>query len=178
MIEQTREIVRKFNQLYGEVLLEPEALVSENARLIGLDGQAKMSKSIGNCIYISDTEEEVTRKVNGMYTDPSRLRASDPGRVEGNPVFVYHDAFNSNLAEVADLKERYKNGKVGDVEVKEKLSVAINKVLQPMRERIRHYESKPELIEEILRAGVEKGRKVSDETLEKVKEAMKINYHF
>ena len=178
MIEQTREIVRKFNQLYGEVLVEPEALVGEFPRLVGLDGGAKMSKSIGNCIYLSDSEEEVKKKIKGMYTDPSRLRATDPGRVEGNPVFIYHDAFNSNLEEVADLKERYTLGKVGDVEVKEKLAVAVNQVLEPMRERLAYYESRPELIKEILHHGVERGREVTGETLKKVKEAMKINYDF
>ena len=178
MIEQTREIVRKFNQLYGEVLVEPEALIGENARLVGLDGQAKMSKSIGNCIYLSDGPEVVKKKVMGMYTDPSRLKATDPGKVEGNPVFVYHDTFNPDLAEVADLKERYKEGRVGDVEVKEKLAIAIYKMLEPMRERLSYYENRPELIEDILKSGVKKGREVTGETLEKVKEAMKISYHF
>ncbi|OIN92618.1 tryptophan--tRNA ligase, partial [Candidatus Collierbacteria bacterium CG1_02_44_10] len=114
MIEQTREIVRKFNNLYGNTLVEPEALVGEFPRLIGLDGKAKMSKSLGNSIYLSDSVDEVNRKVGQMYTDPTRLKPTDFGHIEGNPVFIYHDAFNPNRQEVEDLKNRYRNGQVGD----------------------------------------------------------------
>lgn len=178
MIEQTKEIVRKFNGLYGETLAEPEALVGEFPRLVGLDGKAKMSKSLGNSIYLSDTVEEVTKKVMSMYTDPTRLKPTDPGHVEGNPVFIYHDAFNTNKEEVEDLKLRYQAGTVGDVEVKQKLALAINELLEPMRKRRADLESDPNKIDEILRKGVEKGREVSGEVLNKVKSAMKIDYKF
>lgn len=178
MIEQTREIVRKFNGLYGETLVEPEAKIGEFPRLVGLDGKFKMSKSLGNGIYLSDTAEEVTKKVMSMYTDPTRLKPTDPGHIEGNPVFVYHDAFNSNKNEVADLKSRYVAGTVGDVEVKQKLAMAINGLLSPMRDRRTALEANPEKIDEILRNGVEKGREVSGAVLKKVKQAMKIDYKF
>lgn len=178
MIEQTREIVRKFNSLYGETLIEPEAMLGDFPRLIGTDGKAKMSKSLGNCIYLSDSAVEVEKKVRGMYTDPSRLKATDPGKIEGNPVFIYHDAFNPNKDEVADLKDRYQKGSVGDVEVKQKLTVAINNLLEPMRLRRAELEKDPQKMEEILRKGVEKGRVVSNEVLTEVKKAMKIAYKF
>lgn len=178
MIEQTREIVRKFNSLYGEVLKEPKALVSEYPRLVGLDGKSKMSKSLGNCIYLADSADEVQKKVMSMYTDPNRLKPTDPGTVEGNPVFVYHDAFNSNKEEVINLKARYRAGTVGDVEVKQKLIVAINGLLEPMRVRRMELEKNPEKIEAILRDGVERGKKVTGEVLASVKTAMKINYTF
>ncbi len=178
MIEQTREIVRKFNNLYGETLIEPEAKISEFPRLIGLDGKAKMSKSLNNGIYLSDSIEEVNKKVMSMYTDPTRLKPTDPGHVEGNPVFIYHDAFNPNKSEVEDLKSRYQEGKVGDVEVKQKLAIAINNLLEPMRKRRAELESDPEKINQILKNGVEKGRKISGEVLQKVKQAMGIDYKF
>jgi len=178
MIEQTREIVRKFNSLYGEVLIEPEALLGEYPRLVGLDGKSKMSKSMGNCIYLADSAEEVTKKVMSMYTDPNRLRPTDPGKVEGNPVFVYHDAFNPNKEEVEDLKSRYRNGTVGDVEVKQKLIVAINNFLEPMRVRRTALENCPEKIDAILRDGADKACVISGEVLARVKDAMKINYSF
>ncbi|KKT65766.1 MAG: Tryptophanyl-tRNA synthetase [Candidatus Collierbacteria bacterium GW2011_GWC2_44_30] len=178
MIEQTREIVRKFNNLYGETLVEPEALVGEFPRLVGLDGKAKMSKSLGNCIYLADSVEEVDKKVRSMFTDPTRLKPTDPGHVENNPVFIYHDAFNPNKAEVEELKTRYIAGQVGDVEVKQKLAVAINTLLEPMRKRRSELEQDPEKVNEILRNGVEKGREVSAEVLKKIKQAMKIDYQF
>ncbi len=178
MIEQTREIVRKFNSLYGTVLKEPEALMSDFPRLVGLDGKSKMSKSLNNCIYLADRAEEVEKKVMSMYTDPSRLKPTDAGTVEGNPVFVYHDAFNSNKEEVEDLKNRYRTGQVGDVEVKQKLVLAINNFLEPMRIRRSELEKNPQKIDAILKEGVEKGNKVSEEILSKVKTAMKINYTF
>lgn len=178
MIEQTREIVRRFNQLYGETLAEPEALVGEFPRLVGTDGGAKMSKSLDNCIYLSDSSEEVIRRVMGMYTDPNRVRATDPGKVEGNPVFIYHDAFNTNKEEVEDLKKRYEEGRVGDVEVKQKLAAAINNFLAPMRTKRNELESNPDEVNRILREGINKGRQLAEETLRRVKTAMKINYQF
>jgi tryptophanyl-tRNA synthetase len=176
MIEQTREIVRKFNSLYGEVFVEPEALIGEIKRLPGIDGGAKMGKSMGNAIYLSDTEEELKKKVMGMYTDPTRIHATDPGKVEGNPVFVYHDAFNPNKSEVADLKARYKEGKVGDIEVKEKLFTALNSFLKPMREKRAEFEKNPEELDKILKEGTAKAREVAAETMQKVRHAMKIDY--
>lgn len=178
MIEQTREIVRKFNSLYGEVLKEPEALLGEYPRLVGLDGKAKMSKSLGNCIFLADTAEEVQKKVMSMYTDPSRLKPTDPGTVEGNPVFIYHEAFNPDKEGVEELKARYRAGTVGDVEVKQKLIVAINNLLEPMRARRAELESNPEKIEAILRGGADRGKAITEEVLLSVKKAMKINYSF
>src|SRR5688500_10249493 len=134
-VELAREMARKFNNLYGEVFPEPEPIIGDVPLLVGTDGQSKMSKSLGNAIYLSDDAQTVEDKVQGMYTDPKRLRATDPGTVEVNPVFIYHDAFNASYAEVDDLKERYRAGKVGDVEVKEKLGKAINSFLEPFREK-------------------------------------------
>src|SRR3989344_140070 len=176
MIEQTREIVRKFNTLYGEVLVEPEARVGEVARLVGTDGQAKMSKSIGNCIYLSDSEDEVRKKVMGMYTDPGRIHPTDPGKVEGNPEFIYHDAFNSNKSEVENFKQRYKQGSVGDVEVKKRLVEGINDVLGPMRVRRAEYERNPKRIDEILQKGTDRARRIAALTMKEVRKAMKIDY--
>jgi len=178
MIEQTREIVRKFNNLYGQTLVEPEALMGKFPRLIGLDGKAKMSKSLNNSIYLSDSVEEVNKKVGSMYTDPTRLKPTDLGHIEENPVFIYHDAFNPNKEEVEDLKRRYQEGKVGDVEVKQKLAVAINNLLEPMRKRRVELEKNPAEIDRILKDGIEKGREISGEVLKKVKKAMKIDYQF
>lgn len=176
MIEQTREIVRKFNSLYGEVLVEPEAKVGEVARLPGTDGQAKMSKSIGNCIYLSDSADEVRKKVMGMYTDPTRIHPTDPGKIEGNPVFIYHDAFNPNKNEVAEFKERYVEGKIGDVEVKKRLAEVINELLEPMRKRRAIYESNLGSVDEILQEGTAKTKDVAEVMMKKVRRAMKIDY--
>lgn len=175
-IEVTREIARRFNNLYGEVFPIPDTLIGEVPSLIGTDGQGKMSKSLGNAILLSDSKEEVERKVRGMYTDPNRIRADIPGKVEGNPVFIYHDTFNPNVEEVNDLKERYQQGKVGDVEVKKKLAAAINNFLAPMRERRAQYEQNPGLVEEILVAGTDKMRKEAAETMALVRDAMGM-YH-
>jgi len=175
-LEVTREIAERFNSLYGYVFPIPETLIGEVPTLVGTDGQAKMSKSLNNAIYLSDDEETVSQKVMKMYTDPTRLRATDPGHVEGNPVFQYHDAFNDNKAEVDDLKERYIAGKVGDVEVKKKLIVAINKFLTPIRERRKLAESKPGIVEEILRVGSRKAQSEARETLRLAKEAMKLSF--
>lgn len=178
MIEQTVEIVRRFNALYAQVLVEPQAKVGEFARLPGIDGQAKMSKSLGNAIYLADDAKTVEAKVMRMYTDPTRLRATDPGHIEGNPVFVYHDAFNPNKEEVADLKERYVQGKVGDVEVKKKLAKALNAFLDPIRERRAEYDRDEKAIDEILKEGTRRARAVAQETMRQVRRAMKIDYPF
>ncbi len=176
MIEQTREIVRKFNSLYGEVFVEPEALVGEVKRLPGIDGNTKMGKSLGNAIYLSDSEEELKKKVMSMYTDPTRIHPTDPGKVEGNPVFVYHDVFNLDKNEVEDLKDRYQKGTVGDIEVKEKLFVVLNNFLKPIRQKRSEFEKNPEELDKILKEGTERAREVARETMQKVREAMKIDY--
>jgi tryptophanyl-tRNA synthetase len=139
---------------------------------VGTDGQSKMSKSLGNAIVLSDDAETVNQKVMDMYTDPRRIRADIPGRVEGNPVFIYHDAFNSDVDEVTDLKERYRQGKVGDVEVKRKLARAINEFLAPQRERRAHYGSQPGLVDDILVDGIRRVRCIARETMEMVYDAM------
>ncbi len=175
-IEMTREVARKFNRLFGEVFPEPEALVGRVPRLVGLDGNAKMSKSLNNAIYLKDDADTVTKKVMSMYTDPTRLRATDPGHVEGNPVFMYHDAFNPDTAEVDDLKERYVKGTVGDVEVKQKLAAALNAMLDPIRERRAEYASRPDAVREALAKGTEHTRKVAAETMTEVRSALRLNY--
>jgi tryptophanyl-tRNA synthetase len=175
-IEMTREVARRFNRLYGEVFIEPEALVGRVPRLMGVDGQAKMSKSLNNAIYLKDDADTVTQKVKRMYTDPTRIHATDPGHVEGNPVFMYHDAFNPDAAEVADLKERYEKGAVGDVEVKQKLARALNAFLDPIRERRVYYEERPQLVRDALAAGTAHGKKVAEATMAEVRDALKLNY--
>jgi tryptophanyl-tRNA synthetase len=175
-LEVTREIARRFNGLYGDTLPEPDTLIGDVPTLVGTDGQAKMSKSLDNAIYLSDDAKTVEQKVRGMYTDPNRIRADIPGRVEGNPVFQYHDAFNPNVAEVDDLKERYLQGKVGDVEVKKKLAAAINAFLDPIRERRAELERNPKIVEEVLIAGSARARQESDETLRLMKDAMGLRF--
>ena len=175
-IELTREIARKFNSEFGEVFPEPEPLIGEVPTLVGTDGKAKMSKSLDNCIYLSDSEDVVKKKVMKMYTDPNRVHSTDPGRVEGNPVFIYHDAFNPNKEEVEDLKERYRKGRVGDIEVKEKLAKALNEFLDTIRKRRKEFESQPELVSDILREGSGRARKEAQNTLKLVKEAMGLEY--
>jgi tryptophanyl-tRNA synthetase len=176
VLEQTREIVRRFNQLYGEGLVEPEPLLGRFPRLPGTDGQAKMSKSLGNTIDLADNPEMVQRRVMRMFTDPTRLRPTDPGHVEGNPVFTYHDAFNPDQAEVEELKERYRAGRVGDVEVKQRLIRALNQFLDPFRQRRRYYEGRLEEVESLLRTGTERGRGVARATMAGVRKAMGIDY--
>ncbi len=175
-VEITREIARRFNYLYGDVFPEPEPLVSDVPSLPGIYGGAKMSKSLGNAILLSDPPDVVRQRVMQMYTDPNRVRADIPGTVEGNPVFIYHDVFNTDRAEVEDLKERYRAGKVGDVEVKKKLHRALEAFLEPVRERRAQFESRPELVDEILRAGNARMRAVAGETMERVREAMGLTY--
>jgi len=170
-IEVTRELAKKINTLAGKSILTlPKPHLQKVARLLGTDGQAKMSKSIGNTIALGDTKETVKKKVMSMYTDPNRLKATDKGRVEGNPVFQYHDAFNHNLAEVEDLKQRYTKGKVGDVEVKEKLVVALEKLLAPIRERRAGLTNTQ--IENILKEGTAKARVEVQKTLDQVKKGI------
>ncbi len=171
-IEVTRELARRFNFLYGEVFPEPDALIGEVPTLMGTDGKAKMSKSLGNAILLSDDSKTVEQKVRGMYTDPTRIRADIPANPEGNPVFQYHDAFNPDKAEVEDLKDRYRHGRVGDVEVKEKLAQALNNFLEPTRERRAYYAARPQLIDEVLAAGAARVRPISQETLDAAREAM------
>jgi tryptophanyl-tRNA synthetase len=171
-VEITREIARRFNRLYGEVFPIPDALIGDVPTLVGTDGQAKMSKSLGNAIFLSDDPKTVAKKVRGMYTDPKRIRADIPGTVEGNPVFIYHDVFNPDKAEVEDLKDRYRRGAVGDVEVKEKLTRAINAFLDPIRERRAYFESQPGLVEEIIYDGTLHANEVGNETLMMMKKAM------
>ncbi len=171
-VEITREIARRFNRMYGEVFPIPEALVPETGTLVGTDGQAKMSKSLGNAIMLSDDAKTVRKKVFSMYTDPNRIRADIPGRVEGNPVFIYHDIFNPNREEVEDLKARYRAGKVGDVEVKEKLTIAINHFLDPIRERRAAIEADSGFVDEVIYQGTLRMREEARETIMLVKKAM------
>jgi tryptophanyl-tRNA synthetase len=179
-IEMAREVARRFNKLFGEgeeIFPVPKGLVGRVPRLVGIDGpDAKMSKSRNNAIWLKDDAEMVTKKVKSMYTDPTRLRATDPGHVEGNPVFMYHDAFNPDEDEVNDLKERYRLGTVGDVEVKEKLAAALNTMMDPWRERRAHYEAHPELVREALAQGTAHYRSVAQETMVDVRRALKLNY--
>ena len=188
MIEQTREIVRKFNSVYDEVLVEPEALIPQNEachRLPGNDGKAKMSKSLGNCIYLADSADDVKKKIMGMYTDPTHIQVSDPGHIEGNTVFTYLDAFSRSehferylpdYANLDELKEHYQRGGLGDVKVKKFLNNIIQEELEPIRQRRKEYEKDIPEIYEILRKGSEEARKVAAQTLSEVKSAMKINY--
>jgi len=175
VIEQTREIARTFNATYGETFVIPEAKVGRVARLVGTDGKLKMSKSGGNAILLSDDEETLKKKVMSIYTDPNRIHPTDPGKVEGNPVFIYHDAFNPDKAEVQDLKDRYQKGTVGDIEVKEKLFIALNNFLVPFREKRKYYEDRPGEAKEILIEGTKRARKTVQEVMEKVRERTKIN---
>jgi len=174
-LELSREVVRRFNNLYGEVLVEPQPLLTPTPRLPGLDNR-KMSKSYGNTIDLSDSPEAVVKKVRQMYTDPARVRADIPGTVEGNPVFIYHDTFNPNRDEVDDLKARYRAGKVGDVEVKTKLSTAINARLEPIRERRAAALARPGHIRELLMDGSRRAKSAAEETMSRVREAVKLRY--
>jgi tryptophanyl-tRNA synthetase len=178
-LELAREAIRRFNNIFGagtEVLVEPQPLLTKFGRLPGLDGDKKMSKSLGNTIHLSDDAAEVKKKVMKMYTDPKRVRADVPGTVEGNPVFVYHDAFNPNVAEVDDLKARYRAGKVGDVEVKTKLANALNAYLDPIRERRAAALAEPHRIREILFEGSRRARQIAGETMERVRDAVRLRY--
>jgi tryptophanyl-tRNA synthetase len=174
-LELSREIVRRFHNFYGELFVEPKPKLTRFPRLPGLDNR-KMSKSYNNAIELADDEETVRQKVMSMYTDPKRIRADIPGTVEGNPVFMYHDAFNPNTAEVDDLKARYREGKVGDVEVKKKLVAALNAYMAPIRQRRAEVLARPERLREILHEGSRKARVVAQETMERVRGAVKLKY--
>ncbi len=188
MLEQTKEIVRKFNVVYGETLVEPEILLPDNKaclRLPGTDGKAKMSKSLGNCIYLSDTEEEVRKKIMSMYTDPTHLQVSDPGHLEGNTVFTYLDAFCHDdqfaeylpeYANLDELKEHYQRGGLGDVKVKKFLNNVLQEELAPIRARRKEWEKDIPAVYEILHKGSIEAEKVAAQTLADVKNSMKINY--
>ena len=171
-VEITREIARRFNRMYGEVFPIPEAMIGQVPILVGTDGQAKMSKSLGNAIFLSDEPKTVRKKVFGMYTDPNRISADIPGTVEGNPVFIYHDVFNFNKTEVEDLKARYRLGTVGDVEVKEKLARALNEFLDPLRERRERYASQSGLVERVIYEGTLRASEEGEETVRLMKKAM------
>lgn len=188
MIEQTREIVRKFNSVYDEVLVEPSALISTNQaclRLPGIDGKAKMSKSLGNCIYLSDSEADVKKKIMSMYTDPEHLLVSDPGHLEGNTVFTYLDAFCRpeyfaeflpDYANLQELKDHYTRGGLGDMKVKRFLNNVLQAELEPIRNRRKEYQKDIPYVYEILKKGSEKAEAVAEKTLQEVKASMKINY--
>lgn len=175
-VELAREIARRFNHAYGEIFPIPE--IEVEGTLIGTDGQAKMSKSLDNAIFLSDSPDEVTRKVMNMYTDPRRIRADIPGKVDGNPVFIYHDLFNPDLEEVSELKERYQKGKVGDVEVKRKLVLALNQFLDPHRSRRNDFATQPDLVLDILRDGAVRMRAEASETLTLVREKMGLDRYY
>ncbi|MCC7008434.1 MAG: tryptophan--tRNA ligase [Acidobacteria bacterium] len=174
-LELSREVVRRFHNLYGEVFVEPQPLLTPVPRLPGLDNR-KMSKSYGNTIDLSDSADTVVRKVRQMYTDPKRVRADIPGEVEGNPVFVYHHAFNPDRDEVEDLERRYREGRVGDVEVKTKLAAAINAMLAPIRERREAALRRPGELRDLLVDGSAKARAVARETMARVRDAVKLKY--
>ena len=188
MLEQAREIVRRFNYIYGDTLVEPEILLPDNAaclRLPGTDGKAKMSKSLGNCIYLSDPADEVEKKIRSMYTDPDHLKVSDPGKVEGNTVFTYLDAFSRpehferylpDYANLDELKAHYRRGGLGDVKVKKFLSAVMQEELEPIRQRRKEFERDIPAVYEMLKKGCEVARAAAAETLSEVRKAMKINY--
>ncbi len=174
-LEMSREIARKFNRMYGEVFPEPETLIGKVGRLSGTDGKGKMSKSQGNVILLSDSKEVVVKKVKGMYTDPTRIRADIPGKVEGNPVFQYLDAFTTDDNNVEDFKKRYREGNIGDVEIKNYLANILNDFLEPIREKRKYFESNMNLVEEALDKGVENARKSANKTMQLVRDKMKVS---
>jgi tryptophanyl-tRNA synthetase len=188
MLEQTKEIVHKFNSTYGEVLTDPEILLPDNKaclRLPGIDGKAKMSKSLGNCIYLSEEPEEIRKKIMSMYTDPNHIRVEDPGSLEGNTVFTYLDAFCTDghfrefwpdYNNLDELKEHYQRGGLGDVKVKKFLNNVIQAELEPIRERRKEYQKDIPYVYEVLKKGSEKAREAAAQTLHEVRDAMKINY--
>jgi tryptophanyl-tRNA synthetase len=177
MIEQTNEIVRNFNRIYKtDVLVECQALIPKMARLPGTDGKAKMSKSLGNCIYLGDSADAVAKKVKGMYTDPGHLRVEDPGKVEGNPVFTYLDAFDHDHIGLEEMKAHYQRGGLGDSIVKKRLNDALQAFLEPIRKRREEYAKDPAQVMEIVRKGTEHANKVASHTLKEARKAMKLDY--
>lgn len=177
MIEQTCEIVRKFNSIYGEILTEPKILLSNTPRLVGTDGKNKMSKSIGNTIYLCDSEDEIEKKVMSMYTDPNHLKVSDPGNAKDNPVFIYLDAFGKDIEKINSMKAHYEKGGLGDMVVKKYLNEVLQETLRPIREKRKALENNIDLVYRVAFEGTEKAKILTSKTLEKVKEAMKINYN-
>jgi len=175
-VELTREVARRFNRQFRDVFPEPEGLVGRVPRLVGTDGRAKMSKSLDNAIYLKDTPAVVNEKVRSMYTDPTRLRATDPGHVEGNPVFLYHTVFNPDRDEVADLEDRYRRGAVGDVEVKDKLAAALNAFLDPIRERRARFAADMGLVRDAVADGTARARASARATMALVREALDLGY--
>ncbi|MBI2857048.1 MAG: tryptophan--tRNA ligase [Chloroflexi bacterium] len=175
-LEVTREIVRRFNRLYRGVFPVPRMLPGEVGLLPGIDGKAKMSKSLGNAIFLSDDASTVAQKVRRMFTDPTRVHTTDPGHVEGNPVFAYHDAFNTNKDEVEDMKCAYREGRIGDVEVKQRLINVLNDFLEPVREARRRLERQPEAVDEVLLHGSNKARAEARSTLSLAREAMRLSF--
>lgn len=176
MIEQANEIVQKFNSLYGEVFSKIEAVVSETGRLPGVDGKAKMSKSLNNAIYLSDSNEVIEEKVNAMFTDPDHIHVQDPGKVEGNVVFSYLDIFDNDKKGLEELKEQYKKGGLGDTVIKKRLTQILQDIIAPIRERREYLAQDPKKVMDILRDGTVEANKMAEETLRKVKEAIQINY--
>lgn len=178
MIEQTREIVRSFNSIYGEVLVEPEAVIPKDTcgRLPGTDGKAKMSKSIGNCIYLSDDADTIKKKVMSMYTDPNHIRVEDPGQVEGNTVFTYLDVFAPNKDEVEEMKAHYTRGGLGDMKVKRYLNEVMQAELEPIRKRREEFAQDMDYVYKMLKDGSDKAREVASQTLKEVREAIGLEY--
>jgi len=174
-IEMTREVVRKFNRIFEPIFKEPDIKIGRVPRLKGVDGNNKMSKSKGNVIELRFSEDQVNKAVMSMYTDPKRLKATDPGTVEGNPLFQYHDAFNPDKEKVEDFKKRYREGTVGDVEVKKDLAEALNNFLGPIREKREYYENNPKEVEDALLSGTNNAREIASETMRMVRSAMKID---
>ena len=175
-IEMTRDIAIRFNRRFGDVFVVPEGRVGSVPRLVGIDGKGKMGTSAGNAIFLKDSEETLRAKVRSMFTDPKRLRATDPGTVEGNPVFMYHDAFNPDTAEVDDLKARYHTGRVGDVEVKDRLFNAMNAFLTPIRDRRAYWAERPDDVRDVLAAGTAVTKRRGEALLEQVRTALSLDY--
>lgn len=177
MIEQTNEIVRAFNRTYKkEVLVECQAMIPKIARLPGTDGGAKMGKSLGNCIYLGDSQDAIAKKVKGMYTDPNHLKVEDPGKVEGNPVFAYLDAFDPDITKVAELKAHYERGGLGDSVVKKYLNEVLQAVLEPIRKRREEFAKDPAFVMDVLKRGSERASVLANQTLQEVREVMHLNY--
>ncbi|QXE26699.1 tryptophan--tRNA ligase [Chlamydia buteonis] len=175
-IELTRDIARNFNRLYGEIFPEPETLQGELTSLVGIDGQGKMSKSANNAIYLSDDDATIKDKIRKMYTDPNRIHATTPGRVEGNPLFIYHDIFNPNKEEVEEFKTRYRQGCIKDVEVKARLAEELILFLQPFKEKRAELLAKPQALQDALQLGTEKMRAVAKETMEEVHDTLRLSH--
>lgn len=174
MIEQSREIARRFNSLYGNTFVEPKEMLSDVPRLCGIDGKEKMSKSLNNTINLNDSSDIVFKKVMSMYTDPTRIKSTDPGHIENNPLFIYLNAFHADKNEIKDFEDRYKKGKIGDIEIKKRLAEILNQFLEPIRQNRKKYESNPSLVYSILKEGTKNGRAKVKETMDIVRKALKL----